>query len=309
MSDSQGSGRPLAAAVDQWLSVLADQRRFSPHTLRAYAGTLERFDNFMMQHLGGAVTCAHLERLTAADVRAWLASRRGEGLGNVSLARELSALRSFARWARQSLGLKEEALAGVRVPKLPRRVPRPLAAPDARALLEVVAEAPRADWMRLRDQAVLLLLWGAGLRISEALSLTGADLPLGEVLTITGKRGKMRAVPLLPVVREAVAAYVAALPFPMGREAPLFRGARGGTLDAGIIRSAMQAARPALGLPASATPHALRHSFATHLLAAGADLRAIQELLGHASLASTQIYTAVDAAHLLDSYRSAHPRA
>lgn len=301
--------QPLATAVARWLDMLADQRRFSPHTLRAYAGTLERFEDFLMRHFGGAITLAHLERLSAADVRAWLASRRGEGLSNVSLARELSALRSFTRWVRQTLELKIEALAGVRSPKQPRRVPRPLAAPDAAKLLDVVTETPRADWMRLRDQAVLLLLWGAGLRISEALSLTGADLPLGEVLTITGKRGKTRQVPLLPVVRAGVEAYLAAQPFPINRETALFRGARGGALDAGIIRATMQAARPALGLPASATPHALRHSFATHLLAAGADLRAIQELLGHASLASTQIYTAVDAAGLLDSYRSAHPRA
>jgi integrase/recombinase XerC len=303
------TAQSLATAVARWLAILADQRRASAHTLRAYAGTLERFEEFLMRHIGGAITLAHLERLSAADVRAWLASRRAEGLSNVSLARELSALRSFTRWARQTLDLKIEALASVRSPRQPRRVPRPLAAPDAARLLEVVAETPRADWMRLRDQAVLLLLWGAGLRISEALSLTGADLPLGEVLTITGKRGKTRQLPLLPVVREGVQAYLAAQPFTVARDSPLFRGARGGALDAGIIRSAMQAARPALGLPASATPHALRHSFATHLLAAGADLRAIQELLGHASLASTQIYTAVDAAGLLDSYRNAHPRA
>ena len=300
---------PLAAAAAQWADVLTHQRRLSPHTLRAYAATMVRFEDFLMRHFGGAVTLAHLEALQPADVRAWLASRRAEGLGNTSLARELSAVRTFTRWARQHLTLEMEALAGVKSPRLARRVPRPLAAPDARKLLDVVANTPRADWMRLRDIAVLLLLWGAGLRISEALSLTGADLPLGEVLTVTGKRGKTRQVPLLPLVREAVEAYLAAQPFAMTSEQALFRGARGGTLDAGIIRTAMQAARPALGLPASATPHALRHSFATHLLAAGADLRAIQELLGHTSLSSTQIYTAIDATQLLDSYRTAHPRA
>ena len=293
----------------QWAEVLADQRRLSPHTLRAYEDTLGRFEDFLRHHLGGTVLTAHLETLHAADVRAYMASRRIKGLSNASMARELSALRTFTRWARQHLGLQIEALAGLKSPKLARRVPRPLAAPDAHALLDIVADSSRADWMRLRDTAVLLLLWGAGLRISEALSLTGADLPLGEVLRITGKRAKLREVPLLPLVRAAVEAYLEACPFSMTKDEPVFRGVRGGLLDAGIIRAAMRAARPALGLPASATPHALRHSFATHLLAAGADLRAIQELLGHASLSSTQIYTAVDAAQLLDSYRHAHPRA
>jgi integrase/recombinase XerC len=288
---------------------LANQRRLSPHTLRAYAATLDRFESFLMAHLGGPVTLHHLEALRPADIRAYLAHRRTEGLANTSLARELSALRTFVRWARQTHGLGCEALAGVKSPKRPRRVPRPLAAPDAHALVSLVADTPQPDWLRLRNTAVLLLLWGAGLRIAEALSLSGADLPLGEVLSITGKRGKTRQVPLLPVVRQAIQAYLDACPFAPAAAAPLFRGSRGGPLSAGIIRSAMQAARPALGLPPSATPHALRHSFATHMLAAGADLRAIQELLGHASLSSTQIYTAVDTAQLLDSYRSAHPRA
>lgn len=299
--------RPLAQAAAQWLDVCAHQRRLSPHTLRAYAATLERFEYYLSRHFGGAVTLAHVAALTAADVRGFLALRRGEGLANVSVARELSALRTFARWLRAQ-GLETEALAGVKSPKLARRVPRPLAAVDADALLTLVDESDAAEWVRLRDLAVLLLLWGAGLRISEALALSGADLPLGDILTVTGKRGKVRQVPLLPVVRTGVDAYLAAAPFAIGN-GPVFRGVRGGALDAGIIRSIMRAARPALGLPASATPHALRHSFATHLLAAGADLRAIQELLGHASLSSTQIYTAVDAAGLMASYANAHPRA
>ncbi len=305
------AAEPLAKAVAAWLDVCAHQRRLSGHTLRAYAATLERFEAFLSGHFGGAVTCRHLEVLTAADVRGYLALRRSSGsaggLSNVSVARELSALRTFARWIRAS-GVAVEALAGVKSPKLARRVPRPLAAVDATALLNIVDESRRPDWVRLRDTAVLLLLWGAGLRISEALGLTGADLPLGEVLTITGKRGKMRQVPLLPVVRDAVEAYLAEAPFVVNA-GPVFRGVRGGALDAGIIRSVMQAARPALGLPATATPHALRHSFATHLLAAGADLRSIQELLGHASLSSTQIYTAVDEGGLMAAYRGAHPRA
>lgn len=299
--------RPLAAAAAEWLDQCAHQRRLSPHTLRAYAASIERFEDFLSRHFGGAVTLVHLEALTAADVRGFLAMRRGEGLASTSLARELSALRTFARFVRAS-GLKVEALAGVKSPKLARRVPRPLSAPDAHALLAMTGDGEAPEWERLRDTAVLLLLWGAGLRISEALGLSVADLPLGEVLTISGKRGKVRQVPLLPVVREAVDAYRALMPFAV-TEGAVFRGRRGGPLDAGHIRAAMRAARPALGLPTSATPHALRHSFATHLLGAGADLRSIQELLGHASLSSTQIYTAVDAAALLDAYRGAHPRA
>lgn len=301
------SARPLAQAAAEWLDVCAHQRRLSPHTLRAYAATLERFEDYLSRHFGGGVTLTHLTALTAADVRGFLALRRGEGLANGSVARELSALRTFARWLR-SQGLATDALAGVKSPKLARRVPRPLSAADANALLKVVDDGDSAEWTRLRDTAVLLLLWGAGLRISEALALTGGDLPLGEVLTVTGKRGKVRQVPLLPVVRSGLEAYLAAVPFAIGNGA-VFRGVRGGPLDAGIIRSTIRAARPALGLPASATPHALRHSFATHLLAAGADLRAIQELLGHASLSSTQIYTAVDAQGLMATYSHAHPRA
>ncbi len=303
------TARPLGNAVAAWLTVLADQKRFSPHTLRAYAATLERFEDFLALHFGGPPLVAHMAAITPADLRAYLAHRRTDGLANISLSRELSALRTFSRWLRVSEGVAGEAFAGVRAPKRPRALPRPLAAPDASAVIASATDADRAEWLGLRDTAVLLLLWGAGLRISEALSLNGTDLPLGEVLTIKGKRGKLRQVPLLPVVREAVAAYLGEAPFTVLGEAPLFRGVRGGRLDAGAIRSLMRAARPALGLPASATPHALRHSFATHLLAAGADLRSIQELLGHASLASTQIYTAVDAAALLDSYRHAHPRA
>lgn len=300
-------GALLAEVAAQWLDVCAHQRRLSAHTLRAYAGTLERFGEYLSRHLGGEVRLKDVAGLSGADVRGFLALRRGEGLANVSVARELSCLRSFARWLRgQEVAV--EALAGVKSPKLARRVPRPVAAGDARALLGVVGESGGADWVRLRDGAVLLLLWGAGLRISEALSLQGADLPLGEVLTVSGKRGKVRQVPLLPVVREGVEAYLAAAPFEVG-DGPVFRGVRGGPLDAGTIRAVMRAARAGLGLPASATPHALRHSFATHLLAAGADLRAIQELLGHASLSSTQIYTAVDEGGLLAAYRGAHPRA
>ena len=292
-----------------WLASLSDARRLSPHTLRAYAATIERFDDFLHRHLGGTPTASALSALSPADFRAFLAMRRAEGLANSSAAREVSALRTFFAWARRSQGLACDGIAGLKSPRLARRLPRAVSPTDATGLVAAVGDAAQAPWIAARDTAVLLLLYGAGLRIAEALALTGAVLPLGTTISVTGKRNKTRIVPLLPVVAEAVMAYVAITPWPPSRDAPLFRGVRGGPLDAGIVRAAIRAARPALGLPASATPHALRHSFATHLLARGADLRSIQDLLGHASLSSTQIYTAVDAAQLLDVYRNAHPRA
>ena len=299
----------LASLSTAWLASLADARRLSPHTLRAYAATIERFDEFLHNHLGGTPTRAALTALTPSDFRAFLAMRRSEGLANASVAREVSALRTFFAWARRSEGVACDGIAGLKSPRLARRLPRPVSPGDARALVAAVGDDAREPWIAARDTAVLLLLYGAGLRIAEALALTGAVLPLGATITVTGKRNKTRVVPLLPVVAEAVMAYVALTPWPPSRDAPLFRGQRGGPLDPGIVRTAIRAARPALGLPDTATPHALRHSFATHLLARGADLRSIQDLLGHASLSSTQIYTAVDAAQLLDVYRNAHPRA
>jgi integrase/recombinase XerC len=299
----------LPALSARWLTSLADARRLSPHTVRAYGITLEAFGDFLSGHVGGTATPAVLSALTTADFRAFLAHRRSDGLANVSVARDMSALRTFFDWVRRSEGIGCDGLGGVKSPKVPRRVPRPVSPADASGLIAAVGDEARLPWTAARDTAVLLLLYGAGLRIAEALSLTGAVLPLGATITVTGKRNKTRAVPLLPVVAEAIEAYAALTPFPPTRDAPLFRGMRGGPLDPSIVRSAIRAARPALGLPDTATPHALRHSFATHLLARGADLRSIQELLGHASLASTQIYTAVDAAQLLDVYRNAHPRA
>lgn len=295
--------------VAEWLAHLANQRRLSPHTQRAYATTLHGFLDFLANHLGGPVTAAAIGGLVLADLRAWLASRRAHGLANASAARDVAALRTFLHWLRRAHGVDCAAASGLRSPKVPKRLPRPVSPADASALVATVEDEARHPWVGARDMAVLLLLYGAGLRIAEALSLTGAALPMGETLVVTGKRNKTRVVPLLPVVREALEAYLAVCPWPMSRDAALFRGVRGGALDPGTIRAAVRAARPALGLPDSATPHALRHSFATHLLARGADLRSIQELLGHASLSSTQVYTAVDAAHLLDAYRAAHPRA
>jgi len=306
------AAEPLAGLIDRFLAYSGDQRRLSVHTLRAYGLTLERFDDFLSTHLGGLVTGGRLASLSPADLRAFLALRRGEGLAAPSLARDVSALKGFFTWARRNEGLACDAIAALKAPKQPRRLPRAVTPADVRQLVEVVGDAAAQPWLAARDMAVLLLLYGAGLRIGEALSLTSAALPLGDVIALTGKRAKTRAVPLLPQVRAAIMDYVAQCPFDLAsgpQDAPLFRGVKGGGLDPGTVRRAVQAARAAMGLPASATPHALRHSFATHLLARGADLRQLQELLGHASLSSTQIYTKVDAAQLLDAWAAAHPRA
>lgn len=286
-----------------WHAHLAQGRRRSPHTVRAYAATAAR----LMDALGDP-DWATLARLDATALRAQLARRRADGLTNASAARELSALKGFIRFAREQAGMTDPAPPRMRGPRVKKGIPRPVTPDDAVNLAAAVGEEPEEAWIGARDRAVLLLLYGAGMRIAEALSLTGAALPLGEVLIVTGKGAKQRAVPILPLVRDAVADYAAKCPWPLSREAALFRGAKGGPLSQGMVQKAMARARIVLGLPPSATPHALRHSFATHLLGAGADLRSLQELLGHASLGSTQIYTKVDAATLLDVYRNAHPR-
>jgi integrase/recombinase XerC len=290
---------PLAA---DWAAHLARDRRRSVHTVRAYHATADRLLAFLTGHWGEAIGPARLGRIEATDLRAYLAHRRAAGLGNASAARELSAVRGFLAWA-------GGATPRLRGPRVAKGIPRPVAPADVIALAEEVADDAREPWIAARDWALLLLLYGAGLRIGEAIALTGAALPLGETLTVTGKRARTRIVPLLPQVREAIEAYVRQCPWPVGRGEALFRGYRGGPLAPGIIRRAVQGARGRLGLSERTTPHALRHSFATHLLGRGADLRALQQLLGHASLSSTQVYTAVDAAHLLDVYRHAHPRA
>lgn len=286
-----------------WHAHLAQGRRRSPHTVRAYAATAAR----LMDALGDPDWAA-LARLDAVALRSQLARRRADGLTNASAARELSALKGFIRFAREQAGMTDPAPPRMRGPRVKKGIPRPVTPDDAVNLAAAVGEEPEEAWIGARDRAVLLLLYGAGMRIAEALSLTGAALPLGEVLIVTGKGAKQRAVPILPLVRDAVADYAAKCPWPLSREAALFRGAKGGPLSQGMVQKAMARARIVLGLPPSATPHALRHSFATHLLGAGADLRSLQELLGHASLGSTQIYTKVDAATLLDVYRNAHPR-
>lgn len=294
-----------ADLLEAWGNHLALARRRSPHTVRAYVATAARF----LEVLPPPQDWSTVAELEVGDVRRQLAERRADGLGNVSAARELSALKAFLAFARTQTGAPDAATPRLRGPRIKKGLPRPVTPDDAVNLAAMVADEGAEPWIGARDRAVLLLLYGAGLRIAEALSLTAAVLPLGDALTVTGKGGRQRVVPILPIVKAGVEDYAAKVPYPLERSAPLFRGAKGGPLAQAMIQRAVARARVALGLPPTATPHALRHSFATHLLGAGADLRSLQELLGHASLSSTQIYTKVDAATLLDVYRSAHPRA
>ena len=301
----------VAAEISRWLGYLGAEKRMSPKTLEAYERDVGQFLSFLAQHLGGAATLKQLAKLTPADVRAFMAARRGAGAGNRTLMRVLAGSRSFARFLERNGKGKVGALAAVRTPKLPRTLPKPLTIAAAKRIadIELRAGEAREPWIVARDAAVLALLYGCGLRIAEALSLQRKDLPQADALTVTGKGNKTRMVPVLPQVAKSIADYVALCPSELPADGPLFIGARGGPLTARVVQLAMARLRGALGLPDSATPHALRHSFATHLLARGGDLRAIQELLGHASLSTTQIYTAVDSERLLEVYASAHPRA
>ena len=299
---------PARGLAAQWASYLEHDRRRSAHTVRAYVATAHRLIDFLGAYRGEAVGAAALTGLASADLRAFLAHRRGQALGAASAARELSGVRAFLRYAAEQQGSHAQ-LPRTRAPKRPRTLPRPASPDDAMGLAEDAAAAASLPWIGARDLAILLLLYGAGLRVAEALSLTARALPIGTTIRVTGKRAKTRIVPVVPAVREAIEEYVRQCPYPLSGDALLFVGARGGPLNPDLVRRAVAAARKRLGLPDTLTPHALRHSFATHLLAGGADLRALQELLGHASLSSTQIYTAVDAARLLDVYRHAHPRA
>jgi integrase/recombinase XerC len=299
---------PATALAARWSSYLQHDRRRSAHTVRAYSATAHRFIQFLRHYRGEAVDGAALTGIIAADLRAFLADRRAGGLGPSSAARELSGVRAFLKYAAEQEGSAAQ-LPRTRAPKRPRTLPRPASPDDAVELAENAGEAASKPWIGARDLAILLLLYGAGLRVAEALSLTADVLPIGSTLKVIGKRSKTRIVPVVPTVREAIEDYARQCPYPLAKGAPLFLGARGGPLNPDLVRRAVAGARKRLGLPDTLTPHALRHSFATHLLARGADLRALQELLGHASLSSTQIYTAVDAARLLDVYRHAHPRA
>ncbi|HVM80738.1 MAG TPA: tyrosine recombinase XerC [Stellaceae bacterium] len=300
----------LAAAISDWQSWLQSERRASPHTLSNYGRDLAGFLDFLREHLGALPDLAALDALKPTDFRAFLAARTGAGIGRSSLARGLSTLRGFFRFLDRRGLAANAALAAVRTPKLPKTVPKPLSAEDAGLALERIAELAEEPWIGKRDLAILTLLYGCGLRLSEALGLTRAEAPLEPgMLAVTGKGRKTRTVPVLPAVSAAIAEYLALCPYALGPKAPLFVGARGGPLNPRLVQRQMQQLRALLDLPETATPHALRHSFATHLLAGGGDLRTIQELLGHASLSTTQRYTAVDAERLIGVYDRAHPRA
>ncbi len=300
----------LLAEREKWLGVLGQERRLSSETLEAYERDTRQFLQFLTRHLGQPAGLADIAALRVADLRAFLAFRRRDGAESRTLGRNLAGIRSFIRYL-EKRGLANGAAAlAIRSPRQPKSLPKPLAAPEAMTLTTIEAQMRDEPWVAARDAAVLGLLYGCGLRISEALSLTPADFPLGaKSLRITGKGGKMRIVPLIDSVVQGVEDYRRLCPHQVGPSEPLFRGQRGGVLQPAIIQRAMQVLRAALGLSETATPHALRHSFATHLLGGGGDLRSIQELLGHASLSTTQIYTGVDAARLLDVYDRAHPRA
>ena len=276
--------------------------------MRAYVATAHRFIDFLGRHRGEEIGRFGLLAMHAVDLRAFLAARRGEGLGASSAAREMSAVRAFLTFAAEEAGNVPQ-LPRTRAPKRPRTLPRPASPEDAMALAAEAGAAAASDWIGARDLAILLLLYGAGLRVGEAMGLSARVLPLAKAMRVIGKRNKTRIVPLVPAVKQAIEAYVALCPYRLTGDVPLFVGAKGGPLNPDLVRRAVRGARQRLGLPDTLTPHALRHSFATHLLARGADLRSLQELLGHASLSSTQIYTEVDAARMLDVYRHAHPRA
>jgi integrase/recombinase XerC len=291
-----------------WLDQLAHERRASPHTLRAYGDDAARFGDFLIEHLGGTVSEAALAKLAPRDIRAFITHRRAGGLGAGGVQRALAAIRSFYRFLAREGILENAAPQGVRSPRLPKRLPRPLSQDDAARALDVARDND-VDWIGRRDTALLTLLYGAGLRVSEALSLKRGDVPLGETLTILGKGRKERSVPVLPLLKAAVADYADKIPFTGAPTAPLFLSRRGRPMSAREAQSLMQRLRGSLGLSEKATPHALRHSFATHLLQGGGDLRSVQELLGHASLSTTQVYTAIDNRQLLETYKQAHPRA
>ncbi|TKT82849.1 tyrosine recombinase XerC [Aquamicrobium sp. LC103] len=306
------SARPdLQEARAEWLKTLANERRLAMLTVDAYERDTRQFLQFLTGHCGGPPGLSDIAELKPVDLRAFLAHRRNGGAGARSLGRGLSGIRSLLRFLERRGMANAAGAVAMRAPKQPKSLPKPLTAQDAKRVVAAREQLAEEPWIAARNAAVLTLLYGSGLRISEALGLTGADLaqPSDTVLRIVGKGGKTRLVPILPVALQAVAEYRRLCPYHLSPEAPLFRGARGGPLAPAIIQREMQKMRSALNLPDTATPHALRHSFATHLLARGGDLRTIQELLGHASLSTTQVYTGVDTSRLLEIYDAAHPRA
>lgn len=299
----------LMSAVEAWRGWLAGERRASPHTLDGYCRDLSSFLAFLVGHLGGEADLAALADLAPADFRAFLAARQADGLSRSSMARLMSTLRGFFKFLDSQDLIHNPAIGAVKAPRPPKSVPKPLAADEALEALANAGELHDEPWLAARDVALFTLLYGCGLRLGEALGLSRRDVPKGESMVVTGKGRKQRIVPVLAVVREALAEYLEQCPYPPGPDQPLFVGARGGRLNPGVVQRQMRRLRLMLGLPETATPHALRHSFATHLLAGGGDLRTIQELLGHSSLSTTQRYTKVDAARLKGVYDQAHPRA
>ncbi|MEO9336256.1 tyrosine recombinase XerC [Mesorhizobium sp. SB112] len=306
------SAKPdLQTARQDWLKMLGSERRLSPLTVEAYERDTRQFLQFLTGHCGGPPAISDIADLRPADLRGFLASRRNDGAGARTLGRGLAGVRSLLRFLERRGQVNAAGAAALRAPKQPKSLPKPLSLLDAKRVVSAGEQLAEEPWIAARNAAVLTLLYGSGLRISEALGLTGADLTgqNDDILRITGKGGKTRLTPVLAVASKVVAEYRKLCPYDLGANAPLFRGARGGPLNPAIIQREMQKLRSALNLPDTATPHALRHSFATHLLARGGDLRTIQELLGHASLSTTQIYTGVDSARLLEVYEAAHPRA
>lgn len=298
----------LQTSLTAWEEWLRHNKRASDHTIISYQNDIRHFCAFMSGHLGGRVDVKNLRDLEAKDIRAWLASRTGEYEPS-STARALSTVKSFYRYLEKRDAVKNAAIFHIRGPKLKKLLPRALAEQQAGEALNIIGTQHEEEWVNKRDLALLVLIYGCGLRISEALSLTVKDVPAGDTLSIIGKGNKQRQVPVLPVVKDAIVEYVASCPYPLTPSSPLFLGKRGKGLDPAIFQLQLRKLRAALGLPESTTPHAFRHSFATHLLSAGGDLRSIQELLGHASLSTTQRYTHVDKDRLLGAYTKAHPRA
>ena len=299
----------LSDALQRWLDHQRALAGAAANTISAYQSDVSGFLAFMAQHNGGSQGLGPIAQIAVRDMRSWMAHERGRGVSARSLARSLSAVKSFYRWLAEREGFEPTAVLSTRAPKFQRKLPRPLQEEAASAMIETVELQAREPWVAARDAAVITLLYGCGLRISEALGLTGADVPLPPALRIVGKGGKERIVPVIDAARSAVEHYRTLCPYPCEADDPLFRAVRGGKLAPRAVQKVTEKARMQLGLPATATPHALRHSFATHLLAAGGDLRTIQELLGHASLSTTQAYTAVDSVRLMEVYDKAHPRA
>lgn len=298
----------LGTALSAWLDNQRALNGAAENTIKAYQSDVLGFLTFMAQHHGGSQGLGPISRITVSDMRAWMAHERGRGVAARSLARSLSAVKTFYKWLAEREGFEPTAVLSARAPKFQRKLPRPLAEGAARAMIDTVELQARDPWVAARDSAVITLLYGCGVRISEALGLTGAQAPLPRTLRIVGKGDKERVVPVIDAARDAVATYLRLCPYPVEPDGPLFRAVRGGPLAPRAVQKVMEQTRMQLGLPATATPHALRHSFATHLLTAGGDLRAIQELLGHASLSTTQAYTAVDTSRLMEVYDAAHPR-